>query len=106
MRVRRAGTKHFVDVHVEVDGHIPLSRAHGISDAIESQINELLPRADVTIHAEPGGKQRPNLGDKESSLGDSRDKGDPRGWGKRGRRKPHDIIPPGDGSWNKPREGP
>ncbi|MEM3070728.1 MAG: cation-efflux pump [Candidatus Bathyarchaeia archaeon] len=53
LRVRRAGSKHFVDVHVEVDGHVPLSKAHSISDAIESQINELLPEADVTIHAEP-----------------------------------------------------
>ncbi len=54
LRVRRAGSKHFVDVHIEVDGHLPLSRAHGISDIIESEINRLLPGADVIIHAEPG----------------------------------------------------
>ena len=54
LRVRRAGSKHFVDVHVEVDGHLPLSRVHSISDSIESEIAQLLPGADVTIHMEPG----------------------------------------------------
>lgn len=54
LRVRRSGSKHFVDLHVEVDGHLPLSRAHSISDAIESEIKNLLGDVDVTIHTEPG----------------------------------------------------
>ncbi len=57
LRIRRAGSKHFIDVHVEVDGHLPLSKAHDISDSMESEISRLLPEADVTVHVEPGASE-------------------------------------------------
>ncbi|MBS7620330.1 cation-efflux pump [Candidatus Bathyarchaeota archaeon] len=56
LRVRKAGNKYFVDAHVEVEGHLPLSRAHGIAEAIESQISEIFPGSDIIIHTEPSPK--------------------------------------------------
>lgn len=53
LRIRRAGNKYFVDAHVEVEGYLPLSRAHGIAEAIESQISEIFPGSDIIIHTEP-----------------------------------------------------
>ncbi len=53
LRVRRAGSKFFVDAHVEIDGQIPLNQAHHIASKIEDQITKAFPRSDILIHTEP-----------------------------------------------------
>ncbi len=53
VRVRRAGARFFVDAHVEIEGHIPLSRAHFVASQIEAQIVKAFPNSDVLIHTEP-----------------------------------------------------
>jgi cation diffusion facilitator family transporter len=53
IRVRRAGPKYFVDAHVEVRGSVPLSRAHAVTESIETEINKVFPGSDVVIHTEP-----------------------------------------------------
>ncbi len=53
IRVRRAGSKFFVDAHVEIDGHVPLNQAHSIASSIEDQIVKVFPNSDVSIHTEP-----------------------------------------------------
>ena len=53
VRVRRAGSKFFVDAHVEIDGNIPLNQAHFIASRIEEQIVKVFPDSDVLIHTEP-----------------------------------------------------
>jgi len=53
LRVRRAGSKFFVDAHVEIEGHIPLNQAHSIASKIEKQIVRVFPNSDVLIHTEP-----------------------------------------------------
>mgnify|MGYP005831520149 CR=1 FL=1 len=56
LRIRRAGNRYFIDAHVEVESHLPISRAHGIAEAIESQISKMFPGSDIIIHTEPSPK--------------------------------------------------
>ncbi len=55
VRVRYSGPVPFVDVHVLVDGDLPLRAAHELTEQIEQAIREVLPEADVTVHPEPRG---------------------------------------------------
>jgi cation diffusion facilitator family transporter len=53
IRVRRGGSKFFVDAHVEIEGYVPLSQAHAITSEIEEVIMKAFPNSDVLIHTEP-----------------------------------------------------
>jgi cation diffusion facilitator family transporter len=52
VRVRRAGTKHFVDVTISVPRSASFEQVHEISDAVERRVGEIVP-ADVMVHMEP-----------------------------------------------------
>lgn len=57
-RVRSRGTpgKVSVDLHIHVDGELPLREAHDIADAVERAITRAFPEAtDVHVHVEPAG---------------------------------------------------
>jgi cation diffusion facilitator family transporter len=53
VRVRHSGPHYFVDLHVLLDGEMPLRAAHALTDDVERAVSELLPGADVTVHPEP-----------------------------------------------------
>lgn len=53
VRMRYSGPQFFVDIHVFVDGNQTLRDAHKLTEEIEQTIQELVPRADVTVHPEP-----------------------------------------------------
>jgi cation diffusion facilitator family transporter len=53
VRVRSSGPQVFVDLHVLVDGDMPLHQAHGLTEAIEKAVEAVCPDADVTVHPEP-----------------------------------------------------
>jgi cation diffusion facilitator family transporter len=53
VRVRSSGPVLFIDLHVLVDGAQTLEQAHGLTETIEAVIQEVAPRADVTVHPEP-----------------------------------------------------
>ena len=53
IRVRTAGEKYFVDMHVLLDSKLPLEDAHKVTEDIELAVKRFLPDADVTVHAEP-----------------------------------------------------
>lgn len=53
LRTRTAGTILFIQVHVEIDGALPLREAHAISARIKRNLIEALPQADVIIHQDP-----------------------------------------------------
>jgi cation diffusion facilitator family transporter len=53
VRIRWSGPVLFVDLHVLVDGRQTLKEAHELTEAIESAIQKIAPRADVTVHPEP-----------------------------------------------------
>lgn len=51
---RKVGPNWFVDLHLEVDGHVPVRDAHEIAHNVKDAIMHRLPAvADVLIHVEP-----------------------------------------------------
>jgi cation diffusion facilitator family transporter len=52
VRVRRAGQRYFVDVTISVPRTASLEQAHAASDAVERNIEQIVP-ADVVVHVEP-----------------------------------------------------
>ncbi|MBT4018644.1 MAG: cation diffusion facilitator family transporter [Alphaproteobacteria bacterium] len=55
LRTRSSGINSFIQLHVEVDGDMPLTKAHEIADELEISIGEAFPGADVIIHQDPHG---------------------------------------------------
>lgn len=53
VRARYSGALLFVDVHVLVDGSQTLREAHDLTEEVERGIQQIVPNADVTVHAEP-----------------------------------------------------
>ncbi|MEZ5647486.1 MAG: cation diffusion facilitator family transporter [Alphaproteobacteria bacterium] len=61
LRTRRAGPNAFVQMHIELDGTMPLSEAHRIADGIEKKIRTAFPGIDVLVHQDtlfPLGRSR------------------------------------------------
>jgi ferrous-iron efflux pump FieF len=56
VRFRYSGPALFIDAHVTMDGERSLTAAHDITDQVELAIQTELPGADVTVHAEPAGR--------------------------------------------------
>lgn len=50
LRTRLAGRSVFVEVHLEMDGALPLESAHSRGDDIMARIKGVLPNAQVTVH--------------------------------------------------------
>ena len=55
LRTRSAGRIDFVEMHLELDGSMPLVKAHRISDEVEAAVIAAMPGADVVIHQDPAG---------------------------------------------------
>jgi cation diffusion facilitator family transporter len=53
LRFRYSGPVLFIDLHVLVDGEQTLAQAHLLTESIEAAIQEIAPRADITVHPEP-----------------------------------------------------
>ncbi|MGP3791109.1 cation diffusion facilitator family transporter [Pseudomonas sp. B392_1p] len=53
LRTRVSGTHWFVQLHLELPGDLPLSRAHDLCVAVEQAIHSQYPRAEVLVHADP-----------------------------------------------------
>lgn len=53
-RLRRAGRHVFVELHVEVDPAMPVSRAHSLAHEVKDRVRAELPAVrDVLVHVEP-----------------------------------------------------
>jgi ferrous-iron efflux pump FieF len=59
LRTRKAGHIQFIQLHLEMDGDIPLSQAHTIGDEVTAQIEQAYPGADVLIHHDPYDPDQP-----------------------------------------------
>ncbi|HEY5336689.1 MAG TPA: cation diffusion facilitator family transporter [Rhizomicrobium sp.] len=59
LRTRAAGIHSFIQFHIELDPHITLTRAHEVSDEVEQAVCAAFPNADVIIHQDPVGAERP-----------------------------------------------
>ena len=53
LRTRQSGQTRFVQLHLELDGDLPLAQAHAVADQVDAAIRELLPGAEVIIHQDP-----------------------------------------------------
>ncbi len=53
LRTRQSGHIMFVQLHIELDKHMPLLQAHAITEEIEDAIRKRYPNADVLIHTDP-----------------------------------------------------
>jgi len=59
LRTRAAGISKFIQLHIELDPAITLTRAHEVSDAVEAEILLAYPDAEIIIHQDPAGVERP-----------------------------------------------
>jgi len=55
LRTRSSGLQLFIQLHLEMDGALTLTRAHEISDEVEAEIERAYPKAEVIIHEDPEG---------------------------------------------------
>jgi len=53
LKTRTAGSVVFVNLHVEIDGTLPLTEAHDIGAGLRHAIMDAYPQADVIIHKDP-----------------------------------------------------
>ena len=61
LKTRVAGSRVFVNIHIELDGSQTLNEAHEIGAALRRTVIAAYPRADVLIHKDPVGvKKYPN----------------------------------------------
>jgi ferrous-iron efflux pump FieF len=59
LRTRMAGISTFIQLHIELDPAISLTRAHEVSDAVEADICRAFPNAEIIIHQDPAGVEMP-----------------------------------------------
>ena len=60
LRTRAAGPTAFIQVHIEMDGNMPLAEAHRVSDEVEAALLSAFPWAEVIIHQDPAGVEEPH----------------------------------------------
>jgi cation diffusion facilitator family transporter len=53
LRARRAGSRRYIDLHVQYRSGTSLERAHELAHAMRASIEAEIPRAEVLIHVEP-----------------------------------------------------
>ena len=58
LKTRTAGPQAFVQLHIELDGEIPLRHAHAVADSVEAAIRRAFPHAEIIIHQDPVGLER------------------------------------------------
>lgn len=56
LRTRKSGSRREIDVHIKIDGDIPLSNVHNTCNCIESELKERFQNCYVVIHPEPMAK--------------------------------------------------
>lgn len=59
LRTRVAGPTAFIQIHIEMDGDMSLTRAHEVSDAVEMLLRAAYPHAEIMIHQDPEGVEEP-----------------------------------------------
>ena len=53
LRTRASGPQIFIQCHIELDPHQSLFQAHAIADAVEQDLRETYPGAEVIVHQDP-----------------------------------------------------
>lgn len=53
LRTRQAGPTRFIQLHLEMDDHLPLVQAHQVAEQIEQALRQKFAGSDVIIHLDP-----------------------------------------------------
>lgn len=53
LRTRRSGPDTFIQMHLDFNGALSLNRAHSVADAVEKEVMESFPGAEVLVHEDP-----------------------------------------------------
>lgn len=53
LRTRRVGLHNHIQFHLEMDGKMPLERAHAIGQSVEEQVLRAFPGSEVLVHFDP-----------------------------------------------------
>jgi ferrous-iron efflux pump FieF len=53
LRTRISGNHWFVQLHLELPGHLTLTVAHALCDRVADAIEDEYPKAEVLVHADP-----------------------------------------------------
>ncbi|QYJ75184.1 MULTISPECIES: cation efflux pump FieF [Shewanella] len=53
LKTRQAGQTIFIQLHLELDGDLPLREAHRLSDKTSARIRNAIPEAEIIIHQDP-----------------------------------------------------
>jgi len=53
LRTRRSGPYRFIQMHIELNGQLSLTRAHAVAEAVELQVMEAFPGSEVIVHQDP-----------------------------------------------------
>ena len=64
LRTREAGGIRFIECHLELDPAMSVQAAHDVTDAIEAELVDRFPEAEILIHQEPAGICDARLDDK------------------------------------------
>lgn len=59
LRTRAAGTRAFIQAHIELDPSLSLFAAHKIADDVENAVRAAFPQAEIIIHQDPKGYEEP-----------------------------------------------
>lgn len=55
LRTRKAGSRYFIDFHIEIRKVRNFEQAHAITEELIDRIHQRVPNADVTVHYDPEG---------------------------------------------------
>ncbi|MBT4519144.1 MAG: cation diffusion facilitator family transporter [Halieaceae bacterium] len=66
LRTRRSGQNTFIQLHIELDGQLPLVIAHDVAEDIELELSDMFNGADVVIHQDPSGVVDETLHDRRT----------------------------------------
>ena len=55
LKTRASGRDAFIQLHIEMDGQMTLLESHAVADAVEAQIQDAYPEAEIIIHQDPEG---------------------------------------------------
>ena len=61
LKVRKVGSKIFIECTVQVSKHMSLEEAHGLASKLEEDLSEAFGVVDATIHVEPTEKEKGEL---------------------------------------------
>ena len=62
LRTRASGPTVFIQLHLEMDGDMSLHKAHNVADAVEAELRDAYPNAEILIHQDPHGLEEEHLG--------------------------------------------